>query len=351
MSVSPFDHPLLSALLGDAEIAENFSLAAELAEILVFEVVLAEAEAAEGLIPAAAATAIAAAVKNFHPDIARLADGTARDGVVVPELVAQLRVAVGASHAQHLHFAATSQDAIDTGLAIRLRRVANELDHRLLALVHLLDRLGAVEGKRELMGHTRMQRARPITLGQKIAHWRDPLVRHRQRLEQLGPRLLVLQFGGAVGNRAELGERGDAVAMRMAEALKLARSERARHVERDGVAEFAGWLSLVTGSLGKLGADVMLMAQNEVHEVRIADGGGSSAMPEKSNPIAAEILVTLARFNAAQLSAVHTALVHENERSGSAWTLEWMTLPQMAVACGAALRQALRLIESLRFEN
>ncbi|HVM82351.1 MAG TPA: lyase family protein, partial [Candidatus Binatia bacterium] len=136
---------------------------------------------------------------------------------------------------------------------------------------------------------------------------------------------------------------------RMAKSLKLHNPVAARHSERDGVAEFAGWLSLISGSLGKLGADVALMAQNEVGEVKLANAGGSSAMPEKQNPVAAEVLVALARFNAALVSGMHDALVHENERSGSAWTLEWMILPQMAVATGAALRQAEALLGTLSF--
>jgi len=168
-------------------------------------------------------------------------------------------------------------------------------------------------------------------------------------LVELAPRLFLLQFGGAVGNRDRLGAKGEAVAEHLAKALRLHNPIAARHSERDGIAEFASWLSLITGSLGKLGADVALMAQGEIAEVKLAGAGGSSTMPEKQNPVAAEILVTLARFNAALLSATHDALVHENERSGAAWTLEWMTVPQMCVATGAALRHAAHLVDSISF--
>jgi 3-carboxy-cis,cis-muconate cycloisomerase len=353
MSASPFDHPLLSHLLGDAEIASLFSPEAELKEMLRFESALAEAEADEGLIPAAAAAAITAAIGRFKPDHAGLAEGIARDGLVVPALVKQLRTAIGAPHADHLHVGTTSQDLIDTGLALRLRQVASLLDLRINRLIEQLDALSGKQGNGTLMGRTRMQRARPITVAEKIAHWRAPLARHRERLVELAPRLFLLQFGGAVGNRHELGApgrgHGDAVAERVAEALRLHNPIAARHSERDGIAEFATWLSLITGGLGKLGADVALMAQNEVGEVKVAGGGGSSAMPEKQNPISAEILVTLARFNAALLSGMHDALVHENERSGAAWTLEMMLLPQMCVATGAALSNAARLIEASSF--
>jgi len=121
------------------------------------------------------------------------------------------------------------------------------------------------------------------------------------------------------------------------------------HSERDCLADFASWLSLVSGALGKIGQDVALMAQNEIGEVKLAEGGGSSAMPHKSNPVRAEVLVALARFNAGLLGAEHQALVHENERSGAAWTLEWLTLPQMVAATGAAMRHAAALCGGLRF--
>ncbi|HVM83394.1 MAG TPA: 3-carboxy-cis,cis-muconate cycloisomerase [Candidatus Binatia bacterium] len=349
MSASPFDHPLLAPLLGDDEIAGFFTPEAELTELLAFEAALAEAEAAEGVVPPDAATAVAAAARRLKPEMRALAAGVARDGVVVPELVRQLRTAVGEPHAPHVHHGATSQDVIDTGLHIRLRRVSAVIDRRLVDVIERIDGLSAAEGQRTLMGHTRMQRARPITVAEKLSHWREPLARHRERLVELAPRLFLLQLGGAVGNRAELGAKGEAVAERLAKALKLHNPVAARHSERDGVAEFAGWLSLISGSLGKLGADVAMMAQSEVGAVKLANAGGSSAMPEKQNPVAAEVLVALARFNAALVSGMHDALVHENERSGAAWTLEWMILPQMAVATGAALRQAEALLGTLSF--
>ena len=116
----------------------------------------------------------------------------------------------------------------------------------------------------------------------------------------------------------------------MAERLDLALRP-SWHSQRDRIGEFGSFLSLLSGTLGKIGQDIALMAQNEVGEVQLATGGGSSAMPHKSNPVPAEVLVTLARFNAGLLGTLHQALVHENERSGAAWTLEWMVLPQMVV--------------------
>src|SRR5262245_23131053 len=119
MSVSVFDHPWLSSLLGDAEVSQHFTVQAELDAMLIFEVRLAKTEAAAGVIPAEAAKAIAEAARSFKPDLTALATGTARDGMVVPDWVSQLRRAVGAPHEAHLHFGSTSKDVLDTSLVLR----------------------------------------------------------------------------------------------------------------------------------------------------------------------------------------------------------------------------------------
>jgi 3-carboxy-cis,cis-muconate cycloisomerase len=348
MTISAFDHPLLGALLGDAEVAEFFTLQADLAAMLDFETSLAAAQASLGLIPAEAAAAIGEGCAHFVPDVANLAAGVARDGVVAPALVAQLRKAIGEPNAKHLHRGATSQDVIDTSLTMRLKGVCDLMDRRLAALIGELDAIRARDGDIALMGRTRMQRALPITASDKVRAWREPLARHRERLAQSRPRLLVVQFGGAVGTRRDLDGKGDAVAAELARRLGLGDSA-CWHVERDAIGEFAAWLALVAGSLGKLGQDCALMAQNEIAEIRLAGGGGSSAMPHKVNPVGAEVLVALARHAAGLAGNLLQAQVAENERSGAAWTLEWLTLPPLAAATGAALRHAAALCAGLRF--
>ncbi len=351
MTISAFDHPLLAGLVGDEAVAAAFSFESELRAMLSFEAALARAEAAEGVIPADAADAIAEACDQFQPDMTALAAGTHRDGMVVPNLIGQLRKAIGDPHAAHVHHGSTSQDVIDTALVLRLKPLLAEFGDRLQGLSASLSRLAEAEGDREIIGRTRMQRALPIRLGDRIAAWRAPLDDHRARLADLTPRLLVLQFGGPVGTRAALGDKGDAVAARLAKALDLGSPDPVWHTVRDRIAELAGWLSLVTGSLGKIGQDIAIMAQNEIGEVRFRTGGGSSAMAHKSNPVAAETLVALARFNATQVSAAHHALVHETERSGAAWTLEWLILPPMAAATGGALRLAAEMLDDLEFPD
>jgi 3-carboxy-cis,cis-muconate cycloisomerase len=337
VSVLPFDHPWLSGLLGDDEVAELFQPIAELRQMLAFERALAAAQAAEALIPGEAAEYIARRLEDFSPDDEALARGASRDGVVVPELIRQLRAFLG-ERGEFLHRGATSQDVIDTALVLRLRPAIGILSQRLASLHAALTRLSQAQGRRRLMGRTRMQDARPIAVADKLASWILPLERHKKRLHELRPRLLALQFGGAVGIRDGLAGKGDAIAQRMAETLDLELPSGSWHTQRDNLAEFAGWLALVSGSLGKIGADIGLMAQ--MGDIRLEGGGSSSAMPGKQNPVGAEVLVTLARFNATLVGGMHQAMVAEQERSGAAWSLEWLILPQILVATAGGLRRA-----------
>ncbi|WP_295806090.1 3-carboxy-cis,cis-muconate cycloisomerase [uncultured Nitratireductor sp.] len=349
MTISVFDHPILSGLLGDEALAQHFSARAEIDAMMRFEAELAMAEAQEGVIPHNAAKEIAALANAFGPEIAGLKAGAARDGVAVPALVAQMRAALPQIARPHLHFGATSQDVIDTGFALRVRDAVSILSQRLAELVKTLKSLETREGQIEVMAHTRMQAAVPVPAARKIRSWHEPLSRGAKRLEVALDGIAVLHFAGAAGTLDKLGDKGDAVAERLAASLNLALPGHPRHSERDGIAAFAAALSQITGSLGKMGQDIALGAQSELGEIELATGGGSSAMPHKKNPVAAEALVTFARFNATLVGGMHQALVHENERSGAAWTLEWMLLPQMIVATGAATLKSAELIDGLTF--
>jgi 3-carboxy-cis,cis-muconate cycloisomerase len=266
----------------------------------------------------------------------------------VPELVKQIRLGVADQYRDEVHFGATSQDIIDTALIVRLKPIVERFDKRLGELSERFAALEARFGARKLTGVTRMQPAIPIHVRDRVAAWRQPLERHRQRLAEQRDGLLVVQLGGPAGTLDKLGDKAAAVRRGFAHRLGLGDAPQ-WHSQRDALADFAGWLSLVTGSLGKLGKDVALMALAG-SEIRLSGGGGSSAMAHKQNPVSAEALVALARFNATQLAGMHQALVHEQERSGAAWTLEWLLLPPMVMATAGALRLALKLagqIESI----
>jgi 3-carboxy-cis,cis-muconate cycloisomerase len=301
------------------------------------------------LIPAEAASAIATLLNSFTPDWPKLKAANAKDGVVIRELVRQIRAALP-QHADFVHTGATSQDAIDsaTMLAIKdaIALLANGLDRVLDAIAAQAESAGT----RPMMAHTRMQRAVEFTVGDKLESWSAPLRRQRATLADLARTLPVLQLGGPVGDRAWFGDKADAVAASLAAALGLNPAP-AWHSQRDRIAGFGAWLALVSGTLGKIGADVALLAQNEIGAVTIAGGGSSSAMAHKSNPVAAEMLVTLAHYNAGLSGILQGAMLHENERSGAAWTLEWLVLPEMLVATAASLRRGEELLGAITFRT
>ncbi|MDE2016910.1 MAG: 3-carboxy-cis,cis-muconate cycloisomerase [Hyphomicrobiales bacterium] len=336
----------LRALAGDEDVAALFSDAAALRACVEAEAALVRAQGAAGAAPVAEADEIARAIEGFRPDPARIAQGFARDGVPIPALVADLKASLGPSRGRRVHVGATSQDIVDTALTLRLRKVAEIVAARLRAVDDALAALAARDGATPLMAHTRMRRALPFTAADRIAGWRRPLALHLARLEEIAPRAFVVQLGGPVGAPAKGGAVGDAVRAEFARLLGLGDAPPWQDA-RDRVGEFAGWLALVCGTLGKFGQDVALMAQDEIGVARPARGGGSSSMPHKVNPVEAETLVALARWASALAGAVGQAMVHENERSGAAWTLEWLALPPLCEAAAASGRLAARLASSL----
>lgn len=342
MAISPFDHPFLSGLFGDEEIGDHLSAKADIDAMLLFEAALARSQAKAGLIPHRSADRIRDVCARFTPDMERLKASVAGDSVVVPELIRQLRQAVGGDEAQHVHFGATSQDVIDTSLMLRIKAILPLMTGRLEGLVASLDTLDHTFGDKPLMAYTRMQAAIPITVSDRLCAWRDPLSRYRHTAGRLE---LPLQLGGAAGSLDRLGNLADEVRAELS--LQLVLTDRRQwQSQRDPIVEIGHWLSLVTGALGKMGQDIALMAQAG-GEIALSGGGASSAMAHKQNPVAAETLVALARFNAVQISGLNQSLVHEQERSGAAWALEWLILPQMLMATGAALRLAQRLVAQI----
>lgn len=337
--------PLIDAMLSDEAVETLLSDDSQLAAMLRVETALAKAEASAGLIPPAAAHAIERALADFAPDWDDLAQGMRRDGVVVPRLVEQLRRAVGTEHATALHKGATSQDVVDTALILQLKTILDLYGEQLGAVMELLGELARDQGTKPLMAHTRMQPAMPFTVAAKVRTWIEPLEQHRRDLEA-SHGLLAIQLGGPIGDRSSFEGKGEAVAVRLALELGLADAP-CWHSSRSRVVTIGGYVVQISGTLGKIGADVALLAQRG--EIRLEGGGSSSSMAQKSNPVGAEHLVALAHHNAVLASGLYHAMVHENERSGAAWTLEWVTLPQMLRNTGGALRIAGGLLGSIRF--
>lgn len=339
--------PLIETFSRDADIGALFTCGQEIASILQFEQALATAQRQLDLMPDAAHDRIEQTLVSWKPPVEFIRFAFAEDGVPVPSLVRMLREAVGEPHARYVHMGATSQDAVDTGLMLRLKAVLDILDERLGALLQRHSELSQQYGAAALMAHTRMQAALPFTVADKLATWSQPLMHHRERLTHLRSTLPV-QLGGPIGIGDSFGESYLHLRVILAKLLNL--SDAAPwHGDRTPILDIAQAFMLLAGTLAKIGQDIALMAQTEVAAIRLSGGGSSSAMPHKQNPVAAEVMVTLGRLNAGLMGTLGQSMVSENERSGAAWTLEWIVLPQMAEAAGASLTLANELLAGAEF--
>lgn len=348
MAVTPFDSVISRDLYGDKEVGALFTDSAEVRGMLLFEGALAKAQGGLGVIPEIAAAAIHRASQQVLVDPAALTSGTTAAGISAPALVDAFRKAMEApEYSAYVHWGATSQDVIDTGLILRLRRAIQIIDQRLTVLIETLAEKADQEAETVMAARTRSQIATPTTLGAKVAVWRASLRRCRDRIGQIKPRLLCVSLAGASGTNAAMGQRAEEVADALADALSLRHAPMPWHSARDNIAELGGVLTLLTGATGKMGLDLLQLMQLEVREVSAGIGGGSSTMPHKANPVGPEVLVALARANAGIVGRLYEAQLHAQERDGAAWALEWLTLPQIVIAAAASLRHAQDLVDTL----
>jgi 3-carboxy-cis,cis-muconate cycloisomerase len=349
MAASIFDSSLYRELLHDAEIGALFGDRAEIDAMIRVEATLADVQGGLGVIPRASAEQITQSLAQIQLDPASLAAGTGVDGIPVPALVSALRAAMAApQHARYLHWGATSQDIMDTGLVLRLRTVCSIIDARLRLLLNALADVAVEHAELPLAARTRRQPATPTSFGAVVAAWGAPLLNHLEALEQLDPRLLRVSLAGAAGNSSALGAAAVEQRAALAAALGLADSVLPWHSDRSALAEFSSLLTRIGATLAKMAEDCMLAAQAEVGELVLAAGGGSSTLPHKRNPVQAEVVVSLFQLAAALDGAMAQALMHRQQRDGAAWMLEWHALPQVCMACGRALQLALSMVTRMQ---
>jgi 3-carboxy-cis,cis-muconate cycloisomerase len=350
MSVNPADGAVLGAVFGSDAMRAILDERTALARMLAVEAALARAQARLGLIPADAAQAITDAADIDRLDMPALAAATRNMGFPTVGLVKQLSALAGAEAGRWTHYGATTQDILDTALVLQLRDALVLFEADLARLLAALARLARAHRGTVMAGRTHAQQALPITFGFKAALWLDPLITMRERLAQLRPRVLRLQFGGAVGTLASLGADGPRVAAELARELDLALPPIPWHVARDGVAEFGCWCGLLAGALAKPATDVMLLMQSEVGEASepAAPGkGGSSTMPQKRNPIGCEYVIVQARGAQALVPQLLGAMVHEHERGAGAMQLEQLALGQLLLLAHGALATLIPIAEGL----
>jgi 3-carboxy-cis,cis-muconate cycloisomerase len=347
---------LLDPLFGSAAMSEVFSDAARLQHMLDFEAALARAEARCGVIPDAAAQAIASKCKSDLIDAHALATATALSLNPAIPLVKQLTALVAKDApeaARFVHWGATSQDANDTGLVLQIRQALDILEADLAMLCTGLTQLAQQHRSTPIAGRTLMQHALPTTFGVKVAGWLDAMNRHRKRFVETRARVLVLQFGGAVGTLAALGEQGLQVAEALAAELHLGFPTMPWHTQRDRIAEVGTTLGLCAGSLGKIARDISLHMQTEIAEVfePVGEGrGGSSTMPHKRNPVSAAVVLAAATRVPGLVSTMLSAMVQEDERGLGDWHAEWETLPEIFRLTAGALHQMTTIIPHLEVD-
>ncbi|SNT36996.1 3-carboxy-cis,cis-muconate cycloisomerase [Noviherbaspirillum humi] len=330
-----------------------FSSSSTVQRMLDAEAALARAEAHCGVIPPEAVQPIADQCRAERIDLDKLAQAAGPAGNLAIPLVKQLTARVAeadAEAAKYVHWGATSQDIIDTGMVLQLRDALDVIGRDLAALADALAAQAVRYKATPLVGRTWMQHALPITLGLKLAGWLDGINRHQQRLADIRSRLLFVQFGGAAGTLASLGDKGLDVAAALAQELGLQLPDTPWHTQRDRITEVATTLGMITGSLGKMARDVSLHMQTDVGELSepVAEGkGGSSTMPHKRNPVGCAVALTAAVRVPGLVATMLSGMVQEHERALGGWQAEWDTLPEIAGLTAAVLQQMVQVAAGL----
>jgi 3-carboxy-cis,cis-muconate cycloisomerase len=347
---------LLDPLFRSQAVEKVFSNRATLQAMLDFEAALARAEARAGFIPASAAPAIEAKCRAELYDMTVLARAAASAGNLAIPLVKQLTLLVAKKEkdaARYVHWGATSQDVIDTGRVLQLRQALVLISSELDLFAAVLGELAHKNRATLVVARTWMQQALPTTFGLKAAGWLDAIDRHRARFAETQERCLMLQFGGAVGTMAALGDRGLDVATNLAKELQLTLPDVPWHSQRDRMAEIATTLGLFCGTLGKIARDISLHTQTEVGEVfePSADGrGSSSTMPHKRNPVTSAVVLSAAARVPPLVSTMLAAMIQEQERGLGGWHAEWETLPDIVRLTAGALHHLTTTVSELELD-
>ena len=345
------DSAFLKDLYGTAEMRAVFDDMSLLQKWLDTEVALAQAEAEIGVIPADAAEEITRRARADQLDTVRikqLVDQTVHP--IVP-LIRVLKEACDGDAGEYIHWGATTQDIMDTAMVLQVKEAIAILGPRLGALIDTLTALAIRHRDTSMAGRTHGQQALPITFGYKVAVWLAEVQRHRKRLEQCKPRVLVGEFGGAVGTLASVAEHGLEIQQGMMARLGLGVPPIAWHAARDNLAEFASLLGMMAATTGKIAHEVISLQRTEIAEVEepFNEGQvGSSTMPHKRNPMICEAILALARLVMHSVPAALDAMIQEHERDWVGDHMEWAYLPEMCIMADGALQLTTRVVSGLQ---
>jgi len=348
---------LLDALFRYDALDKLFSDEARLQGMLDFEAALARAEARCGIVPESQAQTIAGKCRAGNFDLSAIARDAALAGNLAIPLVKKLTELVAHQDkdaARFVHWGATSQDAIDTGCILQVRGAFDLIDQDLERLTGTLVTLAETHRGTPVVARTWLQQALPTTFGFIVAGWLDAVSRHRARLAEIKPRVLTLQFGGAVGTLAALGGRSLEVAKTLADDLHLSLPPIPWHTHRDRIAELATTLGLCTGTLGKIARDISLHTQTEIAELSepfVEGRGGSSTMPHKRNPVTCAVVLSAATRIPGLVTSLLSAMLQEEQRGLGGWHAEWETLPDIICLSGGALHHLAEMLPGLEVDT
>ena len=343
-----YQSKIFSQYLSDEEMTVAVGDEAFINKMLQFEIALAKSQASLNIIPKLPANEIGKTLSEIKISPAELAEGTLQNGVPVVTLLSIAKNKLSGEAQKYLHYGVTSQDVMDTAQVLIFRDVLAMIEKKADQLHNALKELFNKHKGVQCMARTRGQQAMPITFDVKVDAWMQPVERQMQRLREIKRRLLVVQLGGAAGTLSVFGDKGRQLVEVLANELDLQTSS-PWHSQRDNICEFTNWLAILTGVLGKMGSDILVMSQSEIGEVIENPGGGkSSVMPHKNNPVLSEALVAMARMNATLQMQLLESIIHVNERDGSAWILEWNAVPQMLLNTGTALNHAVTIATKMK---
>ncbi|MEL6620695.1 MAG: lyase family protein [Pseudomonadota bacterium] len=349
MAASVFASALYGQLFPTGAVGQLWSDTAEVRAMLLVEGALARVQGAQGVIPEISAAFVHRSSLEVQIDPAGLAQATGRNGVSVPGLVTAFRAAMEApEHAQYVHWGATSQDIIDTGLMLRLRQTLSALEDRLRQVLGTLAAQAEAHADTPMAARTYGQHATPTSWGAVLAQWGHPLADLIAALPTVRAQSLWVSLSGAAGTASALGPEAAETRAALAETLKLNDPGRSWHTDRSPVLRIAAWLAQVTATLGGLGQGLIGLAASDVGEVRLGGAGSSSTMPQKQNPVAPSLLVALNHQMGGLHASLQAAGAHQHQRDGTAWFTEWMVLPQIALCAASAAETAATLIEGMQ---
>jgi 3-carboxy-cis,cis-muconate cycloisomerase len=342
MGSTVFDSVLFRDMFGTAEMREVFTDEALVGRYIEAEVALARAQARLGVVPQDAAQAIEAAAKSITIDYEKLRRETEIVGYPILPLVHQLSAAAGEAGG-FVHWGATTQDIMDTANVLQIRAALKIVARDLREVRDILKAMARKYRDTPMAGRTHLQQALPVTFGYKAAVWLSSIDRHIERVDQALPRILLGEFSGAAGTLASVGEGGLDMQKLFCEELGLHQPSITWHVARDGIAEAVTLLGLITGTLGKIATDVMLLSSSEFGEVAepfVPGRGASSTMPQKRNAISSELMLAAAKAVRQHVATMLDGMIHDLERATGPWHVEWASLPESFLLTASSLANA-----------